>query len=182
MRVPSESSTPVSSSDSTPATISIRRSLIAWITCLSMIAGATPRRRRRVKTPSSGTGRPYSERSPISLLRAKFTIRSARSGRMRSSVSAMPGPIGERTSMFVGVAERIGVAVLGGVQQRPLEAPAAGPVGNERRVVVAAGHDHVSGRDVAARGAHGPAVGAAVDALHPRAQADVELIALRVGL
>ena len=67
------------------------------------MAGATPRRRRRLNVPSSGTGSPYSVRSPTSLERTKFTTRSARSGRTRISASAKTGPIGERTRMFGGV-------------------------------------------------------------------------------
>jgi hypothetical protein len=103
IREPSASTTPVSSSDSTPATISMRRALIASMTSRSTIAGGTPSRFRRVKRPSSGIGRPYSVRSPISRRRTFRMIASARPVPSLRIVLASSGPIGLRMMMFGGV-------------------------------------------------------------------------------
>ena len=180
MRVPSARPTP-----SRRATRRRRRSrsgarLIASMTSLSTIAGATPRRRRRLKMPSSGTGRPYSVRSPNSL-RAHEAARRGRRARGRHAHAARArssGPIGvadqdvrrgphrqadtraprprrgRRRSPCPSSPGRrrarrgrvgLGVAVLGRVQQGAAEAVTAGPVRDERRVVVAGGDDDLLG-------------------------------------
>ena len=96
VRAPSASVTPVSSSASTPATTSTVPSLIASIHSLSTIAGATPSRRRRLKTPSSGIGRPCSVRSPSSFSRTLRATASARSDGSFASTRANAGPAGAR--------------------------------------------------------------------------------------
>ena len=85
----------------------MRRALMDSITSLSTIAGACPVRCSRDITPSSGTGRPYSVRSPRSCLRPKRATASPnRAGRCSSATAIMspgipPGPV--RSTMLGGV-------------------------------------------------------------------------------
>ena len=91
----------------TAGRISISPVLIVWISSVSTIAGATPRRRRRVIGPASGTGSPYSLRSLMLIRRAKRASASAaRVGRWSIATPIMsPGmPAGpSRRRMLGGV-------------------------------------------------------------------------------
>src|SRR5918999_477901 len=180
MRFPPASVTPLSSSDSTAPTISMRRSRIAWMTSLSTIAGATLRRRRRAKTPSSGTGRPNSVRSPTSRSRTLRMNASARCGGSLRKRFANSGPAGGRMMMVGG--ERLRVAVLARVDEPLLEAVEAWPVRDDRGVLVAGRHDHLLGQQVAGRGPQDPAVAVPVDALEPGAEAHLHPVARGVAL
>ena len=81
--------------------------LIASMTSLSTIAGATPSRYMRENTPSSGTGSPYSLRSPTSMRRPK------RATGPRSGSGSSAGP---RRSCRRGAARAWRIRMFGGVR------------------------------------------------------------------
>ena len=193
----------------------MRPFLIASIHSRSTIAGATPRRRRRLKTPSSGIGRPYAAEvaelleahlvdDRVAALRRRLgqDLREERAGR-RAAEDVRRRPHGEADARRAALREvvgdlhagaagaddedvaarvRRGVAVRGGVDERPAEPVAAGPLRDVAVVEVAGRDDDVLRGQVARRGADHPAVTVAVDALDARAQPHVELVAVGVAV